>query len=163
MAAEYSRSWPDKIPVWLLRSMFNLYPPFLGAGIRVNNISKDFRFMEVKMKLTWCNKNYVGTQFGGSIYSMTDPFYMFILIKNLGSDYIVWDKAAKIEFKKPGKSTLYARFSMSEAEIQAIKQQADTNDKYIFDKPVDVVDVDGVVIATVLKTIYVRRKDKNKQ
>src|SRR5258708_700531 len=117
MAENYARKWPDKMPMWLLRWIFNLYPPYLGAGIKVKEISSDFRQMEVAMKLTWCNKNYVGTQFGGSIYSMTDPFYMFILIKNLGRDYIVWDKAAKIDFKKPGKSTLYVRFTMSEDEI----------------------------------------------
>lgn len=158
MAAEYSRSWPDKLPIWLLKIIFNIYAPFLGAGIRVKQMAKDFRFIEVKMNLTWCNKNYVGTQFGGSIYSMTDPFYMFILIKNLGRNYIVWDKAAQIEFKKPGKGTLYARFYMTEEEIRAIKQQADTNEKYVFDKSVDVVDADGVIIATVIKTLYVRKK-----
>lgn len=156
--SDYERTWLDRLPKWINRWLFNIYPPYLGSGIKVKKISPDVRYIEVAMKLTWYNKNYVGTQFGGSMYSMTDPFYMFILMKNLGREYIVWDKAAKIEFIKPGKGRVHAIFTMTEDEIKAIKLQADTNAKYVFDKPVDILDDDNVVIARVTKTLYVRKR-----
>jgi hypothetical protein len=93
----------------LLR-FIRFYPPFLGAGIRLKSISEDMRTIEVEMPLRFWNRNYVGTQFGGSLYTMCDPFFMLILINNLGPDYIVWDKAATIRFKKPGKGLVQAVF-----------------------------------------------------
>src|SRR4051812_33729390 len=102
MSANLLRKSSHSIPIWLLRFLGNLYPPFFAAGIRIERISPDFREMDIGMKLHWYNKNYVGTHFGGSLYAMTDPFFMMILIQKLGSDYIVWDKGAKIDFKKPG-------------------------------------------------------------
>lgn len=92
---------------------------------------------------------------------MTDPFYMMMLINNLGPEYIVWDKGAVIDFKKPGRGTVRMRFVFSADEIQAIKAKADELGKYVFDRPVNVVDESGEVVATVLKTLYVRRKDTN--
>ncbi len=86
--------------------MGNIWPPYFGAGIRIEHVNEDFRYVRVALKRSWYNSNYVGTQFGGSMYSMTDPFFMLILINNLGKDYIVWDKAARIEFIKPGKKSL---------------------------------------------------------
>ena len=145
---------------WLCLAM-NCWPPFAGAGVRVRRIARDFSGVDVEMRLTWYNRNYVGTQFGGSLYSMTDPYFMLMLINNLGHDYIVWDKAAKIDFKKPGRDTVYAYFRLSKEQIAAIKKQADENPKYIFDLPVNVVDKDGIVIAEVIKTMYVRRKNIN--
>ena len=91
--------------VRFLRWALNFYPPYLGAGVKVRHISSDFREVRVSMGLTWYNRNYVRTQFGGSLYSMTDPFYMLMLMENLGRDYVVWDKAAHIEFVSPGKGT----------------------------------------------------------
>ena len=85
------------------------YMPFVGAGIRVTKVTPDFREVEVKMKLKWYNKNYVGSHYGGSMFSMTDPFYMLMLIQILGKDYMVWDKSACIEFLKPGKTELCAK------------------------------------------------------
>ena len=98
----------------LLRWAMNLYPPYLGAGVRVRQISADFRQVQVKMGLGWYNRNYVGTQFGGSLYSMTDPFFMLMIMENLGRDFIVWDKAARIDFIAPGKGPVYADFSINE-------------------------------------------------
>jgi hypothetical protein len=89
--------------------LLNVWPPFLGAGIRVNRFQPDWKGIEVEMKLRRWNSNYVGTHYGGSLYSMADPFYMLMLIENLGSDYIVWDKSATIRFKKPGKGRLPPR------------------------------------------------------
>jgi len=94
----------------LLRWAMNFYPPYLGAGVRIQHIAGDFREVRVKMGLGWYNRNYVGTQFGGSLYSMTDPFFMLMVMENLGSDYIVWDKAASIDFIAPGKGPVYADF-----------------------------------------------------
>ena len=92
----------------LLR-LLRIYPPFLGAGIRIKRMSEDLREIDVEMKLHWWNANYVGTHYGGSLYSMADPFYMLMLLENLGSGYIVWDKAASIRFRKPGKGTVQRR------------------------------------------------------
>jgi hypothetical protein len=161
MDAKYSRQWANRLPAWVFRVFINMWSPYLGTGIRVRKISADYRYVEVIMKMHWYNKNYVGTHFGGSMYAMTDPFYMLILIKNLGRDYIVWDKAAYIEFKKPGRGTLRATFTFTEDEIKAIRNQADTNEKYIFDKPVDLLDKEGTVVATVMKTLYVRKKQRD--
>lgn len=151
-------SWRKRFSVWLFQHLMGYWPPFIGTGIVVDKISPDFRYVEVSMKLHWYNRNYVGTHFGGSMYAMTDPFYMLILLKNLGRDYIVWDKAGFIEFKKPGRGTLKAVFQFTEQEIQEVRQQADMHGKFIFDKPVDLTDEAGDIVATVVKTLYVRKK-----
>ena len=136
----------------------NLYFPFLGAGIKTIRATDDFTEIDIRMKLTWYNRNYVGTQFGGSLYSMVDPFYMLMLVNNLGRDYIVWDKAAQINFLKPGRSTVFAYFKLSQIEILNIKNKADELEKYIFDLPIDIVDENKQLIAKVIKTMYVKRK-----
>jgi len=141
------------------RHIVNLWPPLLGAGIKIEKISEDFRFISVSLKLKWFNKNYVGTHYGGSIYSMTDPFYMLMLIKNLGDNYIVWDKAAYIDFKKPGRGKLHAKFIFTAEELADIQKKADANEKYIFDKPVDIYDEQNEIVASVVKTLYVKRKN----
>jgi hypothetical protein len=160
MNANLLRKLADKTPSWLIRIIGNLYFPYLGAGIRCTRVTEDYTEIDIRMKLTWYNRNYVGTQFGGSLYSMTDPYYMLMLINNIGRDYVVWDKAAKIDFKKPGRGTVYAYFRLAKDQIAAIKKQADENPKFVFDLPVNVVDQDGAVIAEVIKTMYVRRKDQ---
>lgn len=144
----------------IFRRLINLWPPFLGAGIKVSKISKDFSAVDVEMKLRKWNRNYVGTHYGGSIFSMTDPFFALIVIKNLGSDYIVWDKASEIKFKKPGKGKISAHFNIAKERLQQIREEADRNPK---SEPVFVVEVKdeaGDVVAEVTKTLYVRRKDK---
>ncbi len=105
---------------------FNLYPPFLGAGIKIVKIDPNFQFIRVELKLNLLNKNYVGTHFGGSLFSMTDPFYMLMFLKNLGKDYIVWDKSAKIEFIKATQEDVYAEFILSKEEIQNVIQSLET-------------------------------------
>jgi len=121
MLAQFLRKNARAMPVKLLMFIGNLWAPFRGAGIKIVKVSDDYRLMEVEMKLKWSNKNYVGTHFGGSMYAMTDPFYMMMLINILGPQYVVWDKAAKIEFKKLGKGTIRVRFELGEEEILAIK------------------------------------------
>ncbi len=148
---------------FLFRTLFNLYPPFLGAGIHISRISADYSAFDIRMNLRFYNKNYFGTQFGGSLYSMCDPFFTIILIKNLGSDYIVWDKHASIRFKKPGRSTVRVRFYIPQETILQIKQLADKHGKTEPVFTVDLTDDTNAVIAQVEKTVYVRKKDAVKQ
>ena len=124
----------------------------------MTRITPDFREMEVKMKLTWYNKNYVGTHYGGSIFSMTDPFYMMMLIQNLGRDYVVWDKAARIEFLKPGKTELCAKYCVSAEMLKDIVSKTQDGSPYLAQIGVDVTDTAGEVVAKVDKTIHIRRK-----
>jgi hypothetical protein len=138
--------------------MINLYPPMIGAGIKVTHVNADFTEIDVTLRLTWWNRNIVGTSFGGSLYMMCDPFYMAILMTNLGRDYIVWDKAARIEFLKPGRSDVSAKFVIPPDDIKAIREKADANPKYEPEFTAEIRDKDNVVIAKVHKTLYVRRK-----
>jgi acyl-coenzyme A thioesterase PaaI-like protein len=136
----------------------NWYPPLLGAGIRVLHHAGDAYTIKVKMPLTRFNLNAVGTHFGGSLYAMCDPWFMLILMQHLGRDYIVWDKAAVIQFVKPGKGTVYATFHIPPETIAAIKAQADAGEKLEPVFNVNVVDGTGEVVATVEKRLYVRKK-----
>jgi hypothetical protein len=145
-----------------LQRFVNWYPPFLGAGIRVKKISRDMRTFEVHMLLRFWNKNYVGTHFGGSLYTMCDPFFMLILLNNLGPDYIVWDKAATIRFKKPGTGTVKAIFHIPEERLAEIRAQADEMGKIEPTFQTVVTDLNGAVIAEVDKLLYVRRKEPRK-
>ncbi len=140
------------------RTMLNLWPPLLGAGIRVTRIAPDWREVDVEMKLRWWNRNYVGTHYGGSLYSLADPFFMVMLIENLGNDYIVWDKAATIRFKKPGRGTVFASFRLSEDQISEIRQALTTREKIERVFTVEVKDASGTIIAEVEKLLHVRRK-----
>jgi acyl-coenzyme A thioesterase PaaI-like protein len=142
---------------WLYR-MMSFYPPFLGAGIRVVRVSPDRRTFEVRMKLNFFNRNYVGTHFGGSLYAMCDPFFMLILIPALGPDYVVWDKAATIRFKRPGRGTVRAKFHVPQARVDEIRRAADTGEKVEPLFTAEVVGEDGKVVAEVDKILYVRRR-----
>lgn len=142
----------------LLRLM-SIWPPFLGAGIKVKKMTPDMRLIEVEMKLHFWNKNYVGTQYGGSLYSMVDPFYMLMIMENLGRNYIVWDKAASIQFENPGKGRVRATFKLSQEEIDNLRTQTDQQGKIEPHFTVQILDDAGLVIAVVEKTIYIRRKE----
>ena len=144
------------------RWMFNLYPPYLGAGIRVKSIAPDFRDIVVQMKRHWYTRNYVGTHFGGSLYSMTDPFYMLMLMKNLGSEYIVWDQAASIEFLKPGKGKMTAHFQVTEIQLEEVRRNTEDGQKYTPVWPIEVVDEAGETVARIQKTLYIRKKHRNR-
>ncbi len=148
---------PESLESKLMRWKFNLYPAYRGTGARVTYVASDFREIRVRLPLNWRTRNYVGTIFGGSIYAAVDPMYMIMLIKNLGAGYTVWDKSARVRFKKPGRSTLHARFLIDADELRAI--EAGLADARSLDRlyEVDLVDAAGVVCATVEKTIYIRR------
>jgi len=147
----------------MLRWLLNFYPPYLGAGIHIQEISPDMRSVKVRMKLTRWNRNYVGTQFGGSLYAMVDPFYMLLLIEQLGRDYIVWDKAASIDFISPGKGPVYAEFHVDDALLDEIRQQTAGGKKYLPRLQVEIRDGAGELVARVDKTLYVRLKPQARQ
>lgn len=146
-----------------LRWALNFYPPYLGAGVRIKHLSENFQQARVKMGLSWYNRNYVGTQFGGSLYSMTDPFFMLLVMENLGRDYIVWDKAASIDFIAPGKGPVYADFSIDDALLSDIRQRTADGSKYLPQLEVEVRDGQGTLVARVHKTLYVRLKQRAQQ
>jgi acyl-coenzyme A thioesterase PaaI-like protein len=158
MSGPLFRKLAKHIPFHKTLKLINHWKPLRGAGIRVTHCSEDLLEIDVEMPLKWSNTNYVGTHFGGSLYSMVDPFFMLMLIQKLGPEYIVWDKGAKIDFKKPGRGTVRAQFRFTEAEIADIKLKADSQEKYIFDKEVNVTNEQQEVVTHVVKTLYVKRK-----
>ena len=136
----------------------NVYPPFLGAGIRVRHRESDEHTIKVQMKLTKLNLNAVGTHFGGSLYAMCDPWFMLILMQHLGRDYVVWDKAAAIQFVKPGRGTVSATFHISPEQIADLRAQVEQAGKIEPLFNVDVIDEQGEVVAKVEKRLYMRKK-----
>ena len=138
--------------------LINLWPPFLGAGIRIRRLQPDGKAIDVEMKLHFWNRNYVGTHYGGSLYSMADPFYMVMLIENLGPDYIVWDKSASIRFRKPATGTVTASFRLTDQQVEEIRQKLETEDKVEPSFAVEIKNQEGVVVAEVQKLLHVRKK-----
>jgi hypothetical protein len=147
-----------KLTARRLKTLLSIYPPFLGAGIRVRRISPDLREIDVELRQHWWNVNYVGTHYGGSLYSMTDPFYMVMLIENLGRDYIVWDKAATIRFRKPGKGKVRAHFRLTQAQLDELRARLESEEKIEPTFSVQVLDEEGEVVAEIEKLLYIRRK-----
>ena len=147
-----------KYPPWLLRLAMNLWPPYLGAGIRVRRIAADFREVVVEMPLRLRNRNYFGTHFGGSLYAMTDPFFALMVLHNLPGEYLVWDKAASIEFLAPGRSSMQARFVLTDDDLERIVRMTAGGDKHLHLFNVDVIDEEGLTVAKVEKIVYVRRR-----
>jgi hypothetical protein len=150
---------PESNHTRLLRWGYNFFPAYRGTGARIEYIASDFREIRIRLPLSWRTRNYVGTIFGGSMYGAVDPVYMLMLIKNLGPAYAVWDKAASIRFRRPGRGTLYARFTLDEAELDAIREAlaaAPTVDRTY---AVELADRAGEVHATIEKVIHIRRKD----
>jgi acyl-coenzyme A thioesterase PaaI-like protein len=140
------------------RHFMNLWPPFWGMRIHIEHIAEDWKTLRMRMKLSLTNKNYVGSQFGGGLFSMTDPFYMLMLMHLLGRDYLVWDKSAKIDFIAPGRSTVYAHFQVTDEMLAEIRAKTETGEKFEPIYRVDVVDAEGKIVARVEKTMYIRKK-----
>ena len=135
-----------------------LWPPFLGAGISVVSYDRPLNNIVIQMPLLRRNTNYVGTHFGGNLYSMCDPWFMFILMEHLGSDYVVWDKSAEIDFVKPGTGVVTAQFYIADAQIAEIREHALNGDKVLPSFETEVLDTEGQLIASVRKGLYVRKK-----
>lgn len=138
-----------------MRWGFNLWPCYRGTGARVTFIAGDWREVRVRLPLSWRTRNYVGTIFGGSLYAAVDPFYMIMLMKILGPGYVVWDKAASIRFRKPGRGTLTAAFRIDEAELAEIRRLLQERPKVDRTYTVQLVDREGLVHAEVEKVIHI--------
>jgi acyl-coenzyme A thioesterase PaaI-like protein len=141
-----------------MRRLMNLWPVFRGMGIRVREVSPDFRHVTVELRPGLFNRNWVGTHFGGSLFAMTDPFHMIMMMQNLGRDYVVWDKAGTVRFLKPARGTVTARFRLDPAEVEKAREATAGGEKYEPKFRVDIVDAEGVVVADVEKTLYIRKK-----
>jgi len=139
--------------------LLSYWPPYLTAGVKVSYVAKDFKKIIVKMRQRFWNTNYVGSHFGGSLYSMTDPFFMFMLLENLKQDHIVWDKSAEIEFIKPAKGEVSVIFEITDHDIERIKNKAMATFSFIENFCVEIKDQDDQIVARVNKGLYVRRKD----
>jgi acyl-coenzyme A thioesterase PaaI-like protein len=153
----------QKLAAWIgaprfLKLLMRLYPPYLGASVRVRHVDTDLSRIEVEMRLTRWNRNFVGTHFGGSLYSMCDPFFMIMLMMRLGPGYVVWDKSASIEFIRPGRGTVKATFHLPDARVDEIRRDADRGEKVFPRFEVAVIDREGQPVARVEKVLYVRRE-----
>ncbi|CAN5340900.1 DUF4442 domain-containing protein [soil metagenome] len=154
---------PESFKTRRFRWMFNFFPAYRGSGGRVIYIANDFCEVRVRLRLFWRTKNYVGTIFGGSIYASIDPIFMLMLIHILGLEYTFWDKTAKIRFRKPGKTTLYAEFHLSIDEIYEIKRLAEIEKSIDRVYDLELKDKSGVVHAQIEKTIYISKKGQNRE
>ncbi len=144
----------------LFKVVINSWPPFLGAGIRVVEIAPDWRTVRVALRLRWYNRNYVRSHFGGSLFAMTDPFYMLLLLRNLGRDYVVWDMEAQIHYLRPGRGTVSAVFHLDDNTLAEIRARAAGGAKVNETFYADVVDEAGERVAAVKKTLYIRKKER---
>jgi acyl-coenzyme A thioesterase PaaI-like protein len=151
--------WPAAISNKLRCWSFYLFGCYRGTGGRLRYIAKDWSEVQLELPLSWRTRNYVGTIFGGSIYSAVDPIYMLMLIHRLGPEFIVWDKAAKIEFRKPGRETLQARFAIGDQELAAIRSALASQRSVERAYAIELVDGSGIVCARVEKLIYIRRRE----
>ncbi|MGI4992151.1 DUF4442 domain-containing protein [Halobacteriovorax sp. GFR7] len=141
--------------------LLKFWPPYLGAGIKVLSINDERTKILVQMKQTFLNTNYVGVHFGGSLYSMCDPFYMLLLSFHLGKDHIIWDKSAEIDFLSPGKGVVKAEFEITMEEVERIKKQASEERRVLPVFETSIYDENAKEVARVKKILYVRRKKKD--
>ncbi len=150
---------PESWRTWLARWWFNYFPAFRGTGGRITYIAGDWSEIHVRVPLSWRTRNYVGTIYGGSMYGAVDPIHMIMLIKQLGPEYVVWDKAATIRFRRPGRSTLHARFILAASTVGEIRAELARVEKLERTFVVELKGADGTVHAVVEKVLHVRRDD----
>lgn len=141
-----------------LRRIINLWPPLFFNGISVTYISDNYREIDVTLKLRWYNRNNVRTQFGGNLFAMTDPWYMLMIMENLGRDYYVWDKKATIDFISPGRSHVTAKFVLTQERIDEIRSATVNGEKHLPDFIVEIFDDKQRLVARLHRTVYVKRK-----
>jgi acyl-coenzyme A thioesterase PaaI-like protein len=149
----------DGVPHRLYWQVYNIWPALRGTGGRVTHVSEDWTELDVKLPLNWRTRNYFGTIFGGSLYSSTDPYVMLMLVRQLGPEYIVWDKGARISFKRPGTTTLYAKFRVPAELAAELKAKVDAENKTEYTYSLDLKDAEGKVYATIDKVVFIARKD----
>ncbi len=146
----------NKLRCW----SFYAFACYRGTGGRLKYIAEDWSEVQLELPLSWRTRNYVGTIFGGSSYSAVDPIYMLMLMHRLGPGFVVWDKSAAIQFKKPGRETLHARFLVSDDELAAVRSRLESQRSIDRTYVVDLMDGSGTVCATVEKIIYIRRREQ---
>lgn len=149
---------PESFATKIDRLKFNFFPAYRGTGARVVYIADDYREIRVKIPLSWRTRNYVGTIYGGSMYGGVDPIYMLMLIKTLGAGYVVWDKAAQIRFKRPGRETLFADFVLTGEELSEIKKILEAEKSVDRIYTVKLADRNGKVHALIEKTLFIAKK-----
>lgn len=142
------------------RRLLNLWPPFLFNSIRLQTLSDDWSEARVVLRLRPWNRNYVRTQFGGNLFAMTDPFWMLLAMHQLGSDYLVWDKAGAIDFVAPGREDVYAHFKLEPSVVEELRQAAAGGGKVLRWFETEVTTASGEVVARVRKQLYVRLKPR---
>lgn len=141
-----------------LKRILNIYPPYIGAGVKIDYISDDWKELHVTMAMRWYNRNAVGTHFGGSLYSMVDPHLMLLLMQLLGKGYLVWDKSASIEFVKASKKKVRSVIRISDGDLEEIRRNTENGDKYFAKFFIEIRDADNELVARCEKVIYVRKK-----
>jgi acyl-coenzyme A thioesterase PaaI-like protein len=144
----------------IFKRMVNLWPPLFFSGIKLTYLAEDYSEARVTLKLRWYNRNYVGVQYGGSLMSMTDPWYMLLLMHKLGSDYFVWDKQAEIDYIAPGKTHVYANFKIDNEILEQIRTNTAGGEKYIPQFTVDITDEQGKLVARVKRRVYIKLKPR---
>jgi hypothetical protein len=149
----------SNVPFWLHWRIYNVWPSLRGTGGRVVHATKDWTELDVRLPLNWRTRNYMGSIFGGSIYAAIDPYVMMMLIHQLGDVYLVWDKSARISFKRPGTETLYAKFRLPLDLVADLKAEVDEKNKIDYTYSLDLKDASGATYATVDKLVFIARKD----
>ena len=142
---------------------FNWSPMYRRSTGKLLTVPEDLMYVKIKIPLSIKNRNYVGTIFGGSLFSATDPIYMIQLMTILGSNYVVWDKSATIKFKRPARESVFSEFIFSEDDIKLIKTKVLENGEFVLEKTPNIVDKNGVIIAELTKTIYIANKSFYKE
>lgn len=144
------------------RRLLNLWPPFLFSGIRLLKLDDGYTEANVVLRLRPWNRNYVGTQFGGSLFAMADPFWMLLILHHLGHDHFVWDKAGAIDFVAPGREDVYAHFKLEAGVLEELRAAAANGEKVLRWFEVPIRTAAGEVVAVVRKQLYVRLKPKHR-
>jgi hypothetical protein len=149
----------ESFKTWRFRTLMNWYPMYFGTGGKILFWSDDSKEVHLRLKLSLWTYNYVGTIFGGSMFAASDPFYMIMLMNNLGKDYVVWDKSAQIRFRKPAKQTLYAKYTLDTPLLDSIRQEI--AEKQEIDKifRIQWVDKNGVVYSEIERACYIANKE----
>jgi|SRR6185437_5916809 len=149
----------ENLETKIRRILVNFFPCYRRGGGRIIFCSSDMQEIHVKVSLNWQTRNYVGSVFGGALYSAIDPIYMLQLLWILGKEYVIWDKSASMKFIRPVKSTVYAKFEINNELIDTIKTEVANNGRYIIDLPVTLQGKDGTVYFTASKQIYIASKE----
>lgn len=156
-------AWLKKLsPAWrahMVRLGFNFHPAFRGTGGRVVHVARDLRHIRVALPLSWKTRNIVGSLYGGSLFAITDGAHPMMLMAALGDDYIVWDKAASIRYRKPGYTTLYADFVLADEEVLAIRHALIEHPELERTYTVELKDGQGTVHTVVERTVYIAEKN----